>query len=201
MPQTSVRPLDPGRLSGFCQHVRRRAVRPLSRRARRHARRCLKTVGRPTLTAAAADPRIREVYVPARSPAAPHRPRNRPAARPARWVGRSSTTETRRPSRAALRLAGEAGQPLLRPQLRQPRLGGVLRGRACRPGRRLLGHQPAVECPAARCPRGRFRRARLRHPPARTDRAQLSRPISDRRRRSRRTSTTAATSPVRCRGR
>ena len=39
----------------------------------------------------------------------------------------------------------DARQPVLRPQLRQPRLGRLLRRRPRRPGRRLLGHQPALE--------------------------------------------------------
>ena len=89
-------------------------------------------------------PRLREVYRlgPVLPPA--RRPRHRPPARPAR-PGRARAARRRRPARAALRLAGGARQPLLRPQLRQPRLGRLLRRGPGRPGRRLLGHQPALE--------------------------------------------------------
>ena len=113
-------------------------------------------------------PRLREVYrlAPVLPPA--RRPRHRPPARPAR-PGRARAARRRRPPRAALRLAGGARQPLLRPQLRQPRLGGLLRRGPGGPGRRLLGHQPALEPAAARRPGGRLRRPRLRHPPARAD--------------------------------
>ena len=104
---------------------------------------------------------------PAASPTPP------PAARSPRGPGWARAARRRRPPRAALRLAGGARQPLLRPQLRQPRLGGLLRRGPGRPGRWLLGRQPALEPAAARRPGGRLRRPRLRHPPARADDPEL----------------------------
>ena len=113
-------------------------------------------------------PRLREVYRLAPVLPPPRRSRHRPPARPAR-PRRARAARRRRPPRAALRLAGGAGQPVLRPQLRQPRLGRLLRRGPRGSGRRLLGHQSALEPPAARRPGGRLRRPRLRHPPARAD--------------------------------
>ena len=117
-------------------------------------------------------PRIREAYVSGRSTRRLRRPRHRPAPRAPR-PRRARAGRRRRPARTALRLAREAGQPVLRPQLREPRLGRLLRRRPRGPGRRLLGHQPALERPAARRPGGRLRRPRLRRPPARADGPEL----------------------------
>ena len=61
-----------------------------------------------------------------------------------------SAARRSRPTRArtrgaVCRVAAVAGQPVLRPQLRQPRLGPLLRRRHRRSGRRLLAGQPAVQ--------------------------------------------------------
>ena len=105
-------------------------------------------------------PRLSETYLSERPVAASGRPRDRP---PARTPGarRPGIARARRPARGALRLADGARQPVLRPQLRQPRLGRLFRSRAGRPRRWFLDRQPALERAAARRAGGRLRHPRL----------------------------------------
>ena len=122
-------------------------------------------------------PRLREVYVadrPARRLADPDT--GRPL--PPRALGGPELPDDGDPRERLFAWLTRARQPVLRPQLRQPRLGRLLRRRPGRSGRRLLGRQPAVERPAARRPGGRLRRPRLRHPPAGADDPRTRGPTS-----------------------
>ena len=86
------------------------------------------------------------------------------------------------------------GQPLLRPRLRQPRLGRLLRRRHHQPARRPEPGQPAEQRRAARLPGRRVRRPRLRHEVAAPRDRQRARPTSGAGRRTRPTGSTSGTS-------
>ena len=187
---------------GVCQRLRQRPVRPLPRGLGRDgaAARGAAEVG-PGRHAAADPPAAARRLRRRATFAAAGRSRDRPAAsRPGRSAGRSCPPSGDPRERLFAWLI-EPDNPYFARELRQPRLGRLLRRRAGRPGRRLLGRQPALERPAARRARGRLRRARLRHPPAGAIDPRARAPTSGPRARRRATSTTAATSPAPSRGR
>ena len=76
----------------------------------------------------------------------------------------SQAAETATPPRAAGRLDHLAGQPVLRPELRQPALGLPARRRHHRAARRHPRRQPADQSRAARLPDQGVHRERLRRP-------------------------------------
>ena len=165
VPQAPVRPLDPGRLPAFANIFAdvQFGLSPdglaataglLEERRKADPSGMLPPI-----------PRLREVYRLASGPRGGS-PTPPPAGRSPQALGGPELPDAGDPRERLFDWLIDARQPLLRPQLRQPRLGRLLRRRAGRPGRRLLGRQPAVEPAAARRPGGRLRRPRLRHPPA-----------------------------------
>ncbi len=114
--------------------------------------------------------------------------------RPRRWAGPEIAVKAGEDPRQALfDWMRRAGQPVLRPQLRQPRLGPLLRRRHRRSGGQLLAGQPAVQPEAARRPGQGLRRQQVRHPPAGAHHPELAHLPAELRRQRRPTGSTAST--------
>ena len=183
VPQAPVRPVDPGRLQPVHGVLQRRRLRHRPRRPakrpgdeqgarastaqeRRAAQRELDQLGQ----AGEVVP-WQEVFVARRGQAAAGR--RREAGQPARPAGssrprcsaarRSTLDRVDDPRQPLMDWMRSEGQPLLRPGVRQPGLGRLLRRRDHQPARRHEPGQPAEQRRAARLPGRRVRRPRLRH--------------------------------------